>query len=145
MEDKLVTIRNFCYGPDPVSEAELARIKLEAEGIKCFLAGENFVAMYWLYSGIERGVKLQVMSSDARRALEILGVEERFDFDESEDEELRPEQICRPCPKCGSDNVEYTRFSRMLFYLGILFFSFPLPYLRKKYKCMKCGETWGIE
>ena len=31
MDDKLVTIRNFCYGPDPASEAELARIKLEAE------------------------------------------------------------------------------------------------------------------
>jgi len=53
MDDKLVTIRNFCYSPDPATEAELARIKLEAEGIKCFLAGENFVSTYWLVAGAE--------------------------------------------------------------------------------------------
>ena len=42
MAGKLVTIGRFSYGPDPVSEAEFARIKLEANGIKCFLAGKDF-------------------------------------------------------------------------------------------------------
>ncbi len=142
MDDKLVTIRNFCYSQDPDSEAELARIKLEAEGIKCFLAGKNFVSTYWLLSGVEGGIKLQVRNSDAKRALEILGFDEHFDFDETEDKNLMPEQIYPPCPKCGSENVEYTKFSRILFYLGITFFRFPLPYRRKKYKCTNCGETW---
>ena len=60
MDDKLVTIRNFCYSLDPDSEAELARIKLETEGIKCFLSGKYFVSTYWLLSGVEDGIKLQV-------------------------------------------------------------------------------------
>jgi hypothetical protein len=91
---------------------------------------------------IDGGVKLQVMSSDAKRALEMLGTDEHFDFDEIKDNDLKPEQIHPVCSKCGSDNVEFTPFSRVLFYLGIMLFRFPLPYRRKKYKCIDCGETW---
>jgi len=75
MRDELVTIRNFAYGPDPVSAAELARLKLESEGIPCFLAGKEFVATYWLYSGADRGVKLQVRQSDAAEARKVLGAQ----------------------------------------------------------------------
>ena len=74
MANKLVTIRHFAYGSDPASEAELARIKLEANGIRCFLAGKNFISMYWILSSAERGIKLQVRESDAEKASEILGL-----------------------------------------------------------------------
>ena len=142
MANKLVTIRHFSYGSDPVSEAELARIKLEENGIRCFLAGKNFVSMYWLLSGADRGVKLQVRESDAEKALGILENDKRIDFDETEDRDMKPEPINPHCPKCGSNSVEYEGFSTKMFYIGILFFRFPLPFLRKKYKCMNCGEIW---
>jgi hypothetical protein len=136
MTDKLKTICNFCYGPDPASEAELARIKLEANGIRCFLDGKNFIATYWLMSGVNRGIKLQVSESDAESALEILGIDKHKEGD------IGSEPINPPCPKCGGNSVEYEKFSQKLFYLGILLLRFPLPFLKKTYKCANCGETW---
>ncbi len=41
MTDRLTTIAAFACGPDPASQAELAKIKLNANGIKCFLAGKD--------------------------------------------------------------------------------------------------------
>ena len=142
MANKLVTICNFSYGSDPTSEAELARIKLEANGIRCFLAGKNFVSMYWLLSSLDQGIKLQVRESDAEKALEILETDTHIDFDETEDRDMKPEPINPNCLKCGSDSVEYEGFSMKMFYIGILFFRFPLPFLKKKYKCISCGEVW---
>ncbi|MBN2455929.1 MAG: hypothetical protein JXB29_05245 [Sedimentisphaerales bacterium] len=142
MAEKLVTIRHFCYGPDPASEAELARIKLETNGIRCFLAGKNIVSMYWLLSAADRGIKLQVRESDAKKALEILANVTHIDLDKAEDRDMKPEPINPACPKCGSNNVEYEGFSMKMFYIGILFFRFPLPFPKKKYKCMSCGEIW---
>ena len=142
MASKLVTIGHFSYGPDPTSEAEFARIKLEANGIQCFLAGKNFISMYWLLSGADRGIKLQVRESDAEKALEILGTDTRIGLNVAESEDMKPEAINPPCQNCGSSSIEYEGFSRKLFYLGILLFRFPLPFLRKKYKCKSCGEIW---
>ena len=142
MTNKFVTICHFSYGSDPASEAELARIKLEANGIRCFLAGKNFISMYWLLSSADRGIKLQVKESDAEKALEILGADTHIGLNETEDKDMKPEAINPSCTNCGSNSVEYERFSRKLFYLGILFLRFPIPFLIKKYKCKSCGEIW---
>ena len=136
MSDKLVTIANFAFGADPVCQAELAKMKLNAEGIKCFLAGRNFVGTYWLCSMADQGVKLQVKESDAKRALEILGTKEKVEID------LTEEPTNLRCPKCHSEDIEYEKFSKKMFFLGILFFRFPLPLLKKRYKCNNCGHTW---
>ena len=140
MTDRLVTIANFAFGPDPASEAELARIKLETEGISCFLTGKNFIATYWLLSGANHGVKLQVRQSDAKRALEVLGTREKVNVEETD--ELSPEPDIVKCPKCGGDDIEYEKFSRKAFYLSILFLKFPLPFLKKSYRCNNCRHTW---
>ena len=142
MADKLVTICSFTYGPDPVSEAELARIKLESNDIQCFLGGKNFVSTYWLMSGGDRGVKLQVRKSDVEKALKILEADSHINFDETDDSDMRPEPINPSCPKCSSESIEYEGFSITMFYIGILFLRFPLPFLKKKYKCINCGEVW---
>ena len=141
MPDKLVTIANFAFTPDPVSQAELAKIKLEAEGIRCFLSGKNFIGIYWLCSAVAGGVKLQVKKSDAKRASEILQTGEKVNI-EALDNSLTAEPISGLCPKCNSDDIEYRRFSRTVFYLGILFFRVPLPLPRKSYKCNDCGHSW---
>ncbi|MCJ7693367.1 MAG: DUF2007 domain-containing protein [Sedimentisphaerales bacterium] len=139
MAEKLVTIANFIYGPDPVSQAEITRMKLEDEGIDCFLAGKNFIAMYWLCSAIDRGVKLQVRQSDAEKAIEIIrSLEEK----RTEQKTPEPDADASTCPKCGSENFEYEKFSRNLFYLGILFFRFPLPYPTESNKCNNCRHKW---
>lgn len=137
MADRLITIATF----DEPLKANMAKIKLESEGIGCFLAGENFVATYWLLANAEHGIKLQVKKSEAERALEILGTDEKVDTEQVE-ENLTPEPINPQCPKCHCNNVEYEKFSKKLFYLSILFLRFPLPLLKKSYKCNNCGHTW---
>ena len=139
MTEKLVTIANFIYGPDPASKAEIARMRLEDEGIQCFLAGKNFVSMIWLYSAIDKGVKLQVRQSDAQKAT---GIIRSLDEQMAEQKTPEPNQDIPTCPKCGSDNIEYEKFSRNLFYLAILFFRFPLPYPTGSYKCNICRHKW---
>lgn len=96
MANKLVTIRHFSYGSDPASKAELARIKLEVNGIRCFLAGKNFISMYWLLSSADRGIKLQVRESDAEKALDILETDTHIGLNETEDNDMKPEPINRP-------------------------------------------------
>jgi hypothetical protein len=141
MPDRLVTIANFAFTSDPVSQAELAKIKLETEGIKCFLSGKNFIGTDWLCSAVAGGVKLQVKESDTKRASEILRNDEKVSI-EALGNDLIPEPISGLCPKCHSDDIEYRRFSKTAFYLGILFFRVPLPLPRKSYKCNNCGHTW---
>lgn len=138
MADRLITIANF---NEPL-EANLAKIKLESAGIKCFLFGENFTATYWLAALADRGIKLQVKESEAKRALEILGTKESQRLERDEKEGLTVETYDLLCPKCHSKNIEYEKFSRKAFFLSILFFRFPLPILKKRYKCKNCGYVW---
>jgi len=142
MTEKLVIIRNFAYGPDPVSEAELARLKLEAAGIPCFLAGKEFASTSWLYSGAASGVKLQVRQSDVERALALLGPERVAAEREQGGETAAGESESPACPRCHSDDVEHERFSRRFFYLSLLLLGFPLLWVTGGYRCRRCGHTW---
>lgn len=136
MADRLITIAGF----DEPLQAELAKMKLNTEGIDCFLAGENFVGTYWLLANAEGGVKLQVRQTDAEKALRII---ERSQTTKDVEREIPAEESINPaCPKCNSEDVEYEKFSRKLFYLSILLLRFPLPFLKKSYKCKNCGHTW---
>jgi predicted RNA-binding Zn-ribbon protein involved in translation (DUF1610 family) len=137
MADRLITIANF----DEPLEANLAKIKLESAGIECFLLGENTAAS-WLLSLVDRGVKLQVKESEAKRALEILGTKEAQRLEKDEEKDLTAETYDLLCPKCHSEDIEYEKFSRKVSFLSILFFRFPLPILKKKYKCKNCGYAW---
>ncbi len=125
MADRLVTIANF----NEPYRANIARIKLESDGIKCFLAGENFVDTYWLLSVAEGGIKLHVKESDVARALEVLEGKETVGIERIEGEDLVPEPINPLCPKCGCEEVEYRKFSKKLFFLSILLLRFPIPLL----------------
>lgn len=62
-----MTIEKFL---DPIS-AQVARSRLAAEGIACFLADEGMGGLFTY--GLLKGVRLQVRPEDAARAQEILG------------------------------------------------------------------------
>jgi DNA-directed RNA polymerase subunit M/transcription elongation factor TFIIS len=142
MEDGLVTIRHYAFGPDPAGEAELARIKLESAGIPCFLAGREFASTYWLASGANRGVKLQVKRSDVERALAALGPETAAPDQEMEPQAKADASVTPRCPRCHSEEVAYERFSRRFFYLSLPVLGFPLLWGRGRYRCERCGYTW---
>ena len=56
---------------EPVA-AHLARTKLEAAGIPCFLTNENLVSLNRMYSPVAGGVRLHVYQRDAAQATEVL-------------------------------------------------------------------------
>jgi len=51
MDEKIIKVAWFL----DYTKAEIAKIALESENIKCFLGGDNFVATYGLYSGAVGG------------------------------------------------------------------------------------------
>jgi hypothetical protein len=69
MENELVTVASF---PD-VAEAELARERLELEGIRAFVIGAQTGGVMPFITDISGGIHVQVEPKDAERAREILG------------------------------------------------------------------------
>lgn len=143
MVEKLITVGNF----DEPMEAHIAKARLDAQGIRCFLSGEFFVGTYWLLSKADGGVKLKVKLSDADRAREILTPKRQVVQDKAEEPAgtgQRDEDSSGPvCPKCGSDLVEYEKYSRKMFFLGILLLKIPVPFPKDSYRCLDCGHVWS--
>lgn len=123
MSDELVTIANF----ENIMDAEIARGRLESEGIFSFVQGGN---MNLIASYILEGVRLNVRRSDALKAMEILGIEhaagEKTDWG--------------ACPRCGSRELEpqkvYSK-SSLISIIAML----PLLFSRTKFLCKACGES----
>ena len=57
---------------DFITDAEIARGRLRAEGIEAALADQHLVQTDWLYSIAVGGIKLQVSPADVARAEAIL-------------------------------------------------------------------------
>jgi hypothetical protein len=68
MSDDLVTVATF---NDPV-EANLARNRLVAAGLRAFLANEETVDMDWLLANALGGIRLEVGGADVNAALAVL-------------------------------------------------------------------------
>lgn len=118
-------------------EAELARARLETEGIDSILADAHLSRLYC--SNIVGGVKVQVREDEAVRAGDVL-------------RQLRPipeiylvteEDAGRPrCPGCNSDNLTFERWSRLGFVSSWILLGFPLPVPRNRWLCNLCGADW---
>jgi hypothetical protein len=57
---------------DNVIEANIAKTKLDAYGIPCFLTEENFTGLYPLRNDIFPGVRLHIFEKDFDQAKEVL-------------------------------------------------------------------------
>ena len=115
--------------------------------------------MNWLYSNAIGGVGVRVKAADVERANEILqvalnpdhniGVALNPDTIEGEPTSTDSEadrgsdndsEIC--CPKCGSENVYYEKFSRRLVFASWALLSVPLPFFKRKWKCQACEHLF---
>src|SRR5437899_11550641 len=85
-----------------LTEALIAKGKLESAGIESFLADENIARMNWLYSNLIGGVSLQVEQHRAAEALELLQqpIPEKINSGQPAVDYLQPR-----CPKCSSLDV----------------------------------------
>jgi len=85
-EEKIIVFRAY----DTVVEGNLAKTKLDAYGVPCFLTGENFVGLYPLRNEVFPGVRLHIFETDFDLVKETLA-------------EIPSE---RSCPFCQSTNIE---------------------------------------
>jgi hypothetical protein len=98
------------------AEAHLARLRLEAEDIDCFIADENVVSIAWHYSLATGGIKLQVDAADVPRATALLA--SRCDTDHAESPRLDDNDHC---PRCNSTRITHDGFTpRRIFGLAFL-------------------------
>lgn len=132
-----VTIAVF----DHVMEAEIARGRLEAEGIRAFVQDENLVVQNWLYRNAIGGLQLQVASEEADGAMEILN-SMKFD-DEGVDPDRTSLHDIETCPSCDSDQLDYVRSERRAAHLSWLLVGFPLLASPRRTRCLTCGHTWS--
>jgi hypothetical protein len=134
--ERLVTVETFAAP----WEAQLARARLEAEGIDSQLADEHLARLG--LSGAIGGVRLQVREEDAEIAVEVLRREARLPelYLVTDEEALRPR-----CPGCNSDSLTLERWSRLLFVGSLLLFRIPILVPRRRWKCRHCGGMWKDE
>jgi hypothetical protein len=66
--EKIIIYSSF----DNVIAANIAKTKLDAFGIPCFLTEENFTSLYPLQNDIFPGVRLHIFESDTDHVKEIL-------------------------------------------------------------------------
>jgi hypothetical protein len=84
--------------------AHLARTKLEAAGIPCFLTNENLVSLNRMYSPAAGGVRLHIYARDAAQAAEVL--REPVVMQAVRGGQAAPaEPHALTCPRCGSADV----------------------------------------
>jgi hypothetical protein len=85
-QEKIVVFKAY----DTVMQANLAKTKLDAYGIPCFLTDENFVGLYPIRNEVFPGVRLHIFEIDFDLVTETL-VETSLE---------------RSCPYCQSTNIE---------------------------------------
>ncbi len=81
MEDKLVTVEEFETG----FEAELAKVRLEEEGIEAIVMGGELATNRGAVGPI--AVELQVFEKDAQKAAQIIAAIEQENKSENEEQE----------------------------------------------------------
>jgi hypothetical protein len=116
-------------------EAQIARARLDSEGIPAFVADEQTINMQWLYSNAMGGVRLQVPLVYAEEALEILAQDATDILIEEQGVDATP------CSACGSHNCAPHQIGRRWAFLVFLGLDFPLFPVRNTMKCQDCGHV----
>ena len=126
--DDIIVFQGF----DNVIEANIAKSKLDAYGVPCFLTEENMASLYPGASNMmNSNVRLHIFGHDRERVRQIMS-ENALTVDD--DTTLR-------CPKCRSKNIERDFPKKLtvsfLSSLQYLFFGIFFPD-KKVYRCADC-------
>ncbi len=113
MSDDLIEVANF---RDYIS-ANVAKSKLESEGIHCVLFNDLLITWNWFYSNAFGGVRVMVGDVDAGKALAVLS-SKPVELIHIDPEAFADEEVT--CPECSCSNVHEERIPRRLFFLFAL-------------------------
>ncbi|MDR1552473.1 MAG: DUF2007 domain-containing protein [Prevotellaceae bacterium] len=119
-------------------EANLAKSKLDAADIQCFIDNENY-----LYSRPIGYVNLQVWEKDKEQSLMILDLDV-IPSEETDETNCDSDVVC---PYCNSGDVNYgiNRNRANTFFIAGTFFLQSLPFYSKKiYYCNMCDKHFKI-
>ncbi|HEX6889998.1 MAG TPA: DUF2007 domain-containing protein [Chryseolinea sp.] len=126
--DDIVVLQRF----DNVIEANIAKSKLDAYGVPCFLTEENMASLYPGASNMmNSNVRLHIFLHDAERARQVMGENALT---------IEDDTVVR-CPKCRSKNIERDFPKKLtesfLASFQYLFFGIFFPG-KKVYRCTDC-------
>ncbi|MBX2914653.1 MAG: DUF2007 domain-containing protein [Cyclobacteriaceae bacterium] len=123
-EDKIIVFDAY----DTVVAANLAKTKLDAFGIPCFLTDENFVGLYPIRNEVFPGIRLHIFEKDKAQVKEILKDEIAIE---------------RTCPVCRSMNIVYepSRKSIIAYVISEILMGLFLP-VKKVYRCQACKREF---
>ena len=127
MAEAFKTVATFENGID----AEIARGRLESEGITAQVRDASIVGMNWTLSNAIGGVKLDVKLADVGRAKELLDNATPVSLDD---------EGWGACPRCGSRKLELSTDRRITNLTWVLF-GLPLLFPRKKFVCRSCNAV----
>ncbi len=123
LSDAPITVASYTHP----TEAHIAKMKLESEGVPVFMLSDNLVSANWLLSSALGGIQLQVPPSEVSRAREILGSATEVDPSAT-------------CPACGSSKLRRSKFWWKVAFLAVHFLHIPLPFRGGALKCVECGH-----
>lgn len=116
---------------DTAIEANIAKTKLDAYGIPCFLTEENLSNLYPGQPFLAFKVRLHLFAADRQKAKEIL---EEVTLSVSQDNALQ-------CPNCGSTSITRNFPKQESESLKVLFFGVLFPH-RKVNLCQECDNEF---
>ena len=130
--DDIVVLQRF----GNVIEANIAKSKLDAYGVPCFLTEENIASLYPGTSNMmNSNVRLHIFRHDVERAQQVMNENSLSVNDDS----------ILQCPKCRSKNIERDFPKKLtesfLSSLRYLFFGIFFPD-KKVYRCRDCGTEF---
>lgn len=125
--------------------AHLARTRLEAAGIPCFLTNENLVSLNRMYSPVAGGVRLHIYQRDLAQATEVLReppVMQATRGGQAESAAPTPSLSTQPCPRCGSGEVTYDAAAEpgaAHWFVALLSRLRRYPLQGRAHHCFHCG------
>ena len=122
-EDDIIVFNEFDSGID----ANIAKTKLDAYGVPCFLTEENMANLIPGQSFYAIKIRLHLFAADRERAVQILS-----------SDTLSVEDGPGLCPRCHSDRIRRAFPRKIIDSLTIVFFGIFLPH-KKVDQCMDCG------
>jgi hypothetical protein len=138
MEDKQTEVSYVAvWSYDNYIPANIALGRLEEDGFDCWLRDENTVTIDPILTNAVGGIKLMVETPRAKEAYDLL-------------KQLQDEHRAkRPCPKCGSSNVELVSTPRKaMTWISAITTFFMGDYAMstdKVYHCFNCKNEFSEE
>jgi hypothetical protein len=125
--------------------AHLARTKLEAAGIPCFLTNENLVSLNRMYSPAAGGVRLHIYARDVARAAEVLREPAVMQAVRGGQADPAATHGALTCPRCGSADVvtdEAAQPGAAHWFVALLSRLRRYPLQGRAHHCFHCGQNF---